>query len=471
MVIKNLNFQKSKIIILFFICSLVGCKNNNPFPYKSISIGGQIWMGTNLDVATFRNGDTIPLANNMLEWEALCISRKPARYELIFSKLDYLQLVSTVDSMMHRRILNDLNIEDSVKLVVYNDYAISDKRKIAPIGWRIPTENDWKELLNYVGWISIDNNSEIDKSDNIFINQIPSFSIFDNQIHINDSISHYWAKDYSCKNKFRNNYELILGINLSTNNKVFTNFFKDKEVSYNHGIAVRCIKGELDSIAKNSTLKSIYQDTILIGNKIWYNEDLDVEVFRNGDSIPLAYNLYEWEKLCINREPARYEIILSTTEYLEMFADVDSAFLYRIASLNEWDLEQNQDIKLVVYNKYAIDDNRNLLPYGWSFPTTTDWNELLDYIGCDSPSLDDRPYKGWRAKFQCKPSISIIDNKIKKSLYTISYWVKDSPESIIKISPTPNYEKKTIFYYLNSQEETDMSGFAVRCFKNLDKDR
>ena len=214
MVIKNLNFQKSKIIILFFICSLVGCKNNNPFPYKSISIGGQIWMETNLDVATLRNGDTIPLANNMLEWEALCISRKPARYELIFSKLDYLQLVSTVDSMMHRRILNDLNIEDSVKLVVYNDYAISDKRKIAPIGWRIPTENDWKELLNYVGWISIDNNSEIDKSDNIFINQIPSFSIFDNQIHINDSISHYWAKDYSCKNKFRNNYELILGINL-----------------------------------------------------------------------------------------------------------------------------------------------------------------------------------------------------------------------------------------------------------------
>lgn len=33
------------------------------------SIGTQLWMSKNLDVLTFRNGDTIPHAKSMKEWK------------------------------------------------------------------------------------------------------------------------------------------------------------------------------------------------------------------------------------------------------------------------------------------------------------------------------------------------------------------------------------------------------------------
>ena len=36
---------------------------------EEVEIGDQIWMGTNLDVATFRNGDPIPHAKTDEAWE------------------------------------------------------------------------------------------------------------------------------------------------------------------------------------------------------------------------------------------------------------------------------------------------------------------------------------------------------------------------------------------------------------------
>ena len=46
--------------------------------YGEIKIGNQIWMSRNLDVVTFRNGDTIPEAKTKAEWLKAGGKRQPA---------------------------------------------------------------------------------------------------------------------------------------------------------------------------------------------------------------------------------------------------------------------------------------------------------------------------------------------------------------------------------------------------------
>lgn len=96
--------------------------------YKSVKIGTQTWMTENLNVATFRNGDPIPEAKSNEEWEKAGKEGKPAWcfYE------------------------NDpKNGAKYGKL--YNWYAVSDPRGLAPNGWHVPTDAEWKVLENYLG--------------------------------------------------------------------------------------------------------------------------------------------------------------------------------------------------------------------------------------------------------------------------------------------------------------------------------
>jgi uncharacterized protein (TIGR02145 family) len=93
--------------------------------YKTIVIGTQTWMAQNLDVSTFRNGDTIPYVENWSEWKKLktsawCYYENKSSNGPIFGKL-------------------------------YNWYAINDSRGLAPEGWHIPTDSEWTELSNFLG--------------------------------------------------------------------------------------------------------------------------------------------------------------------------------------------------------------------------------------------------------------------------------------------------------------------------------
>ena len=99
-------------------------EKNNPKPetgtYKSVVIGRQTWMTENLDVDKFRNGDPIPQAKTEEEWKAAKENKQPAWW------------YCGKDSG---------NAAKYGKL--YNWYAVSDPRGLAPAGWRIPTDDDW----------------------------------------------------------------------------------------------------------------------------------------------------------------------------------------------------------------------------------------------------------------------------------------------------------------------------------------
>jgi uncharacterized protein (TIGR02145 family) len=95
---------------------------------NEVRIGDQVWMTKNLAVKKFRNGDPIFEKTTNPEWERLCEQSEP----------------------IYGFIMNKPEMEEKYGLI-YNWYAVNDPRGLAPEGWRIPTEEDWIKLIEYLG--------------------------------------------------------------------------------------------------------------------------------------------------------------------------------------------------------------------------------------------------------------------------------------------------------------------------------
>jgi uncharacterized protein (TIGR02145 family) len=83
------------------------------------------WMDKNLDVTTYRNGDVIPQVTDQTAWAGLttgawCYYNNDPANGPIYGKL-------------------------------YNWYAVNDPRGLAPQGWHIPTNAEWRDLGNFLG--------------------------------------------------------------------------------------------------------------------------------------------------------------------------------------------------------------------------------------------------------------------------------------------------------------------------------
>jgi uncharacterized protein (TIGR02145 family) len=102
--------------------ALIDVDGNN---YQTVVINGKQWMKGNLNVSKYRNGDIIPEVTDMTQWDAIttgawCYYKNDTANGTIYGKL-------------------------------YNWYAINDPRGLAPLGWHIPTEPEWKSLTDFLG--------------------------------------------------------------------------------------------------------------------------------------------------------------------------------------------------------------------------------------------------------------------------------------------------------------------------------
>ncbi len=100
-------------------------KNEKVESSIQVKIGNQIWMKNNLFVDTFQNGDKILESKNMVEWENANKSKIPTFISEGGEKNKYGFL--------------------------YNWYSVTDPRGLAPMGWHIPSLNDWEVLSNSLG--------------------------------------------------------------------------------------------------------------------------------------------------------------------------------------------------------------------------------------------------------------------------------------------------------------------------------
>ena len=93
--------------------------------YQPLTIGNQVWMLKNLNVDHYRTGDNIPQVTDSVQWQNLvtgawCFFNNDSAREPILGKL-------------------------------YNWYSVNDSRGLAPLGWHIPTDEEWKTLEIFLG--------------------------------------------------------------------------------------------------------------------------------------------------------------------------------------------------------------------------------------------------------------------------------------------------------------------------------
>ncbi len=92
--------------------------------YKTVKIGSQVWMRENLRTTKYNDGSSIPLIVDSVIWT----NRTHPAYcwysNDIANKIPYGAL--------------------------YNWFAI-DSGKICPVGWRVPSNDDWNKLITSAG--------------------------------------------------------------------------------------------------------------------------------------------------------------------------------------------------------------------------------------------------------------------------------------------------------------------------------
>jgi uncharacterized protein (TIGR02145 family) len=115
-------------LILFLYGALAFDYYQLQSPPNEIKIGDQIWMGENLNVQRFSNGDIIKEAKTDQEWINYCLAEKPAWCYYNNDPKNGLKLGK-----------------------LYNAYALLDKRGLAPKGWHIPTHDEWGQLEKFLG--------------------------------------------------------------------------------------------------------------------------------------------------------------------------------------------------------------------------------------------------------------------------------------------------------------------------------
>jgi len=103
--------------------------NLDPETCLDVTIGSQIWTSCNLNVSTYRNGDIIPQVTDPTAWASLttgawCYYNNDPANNTKYGKL-------------------------------YNWYAVTDPRVLAPIGYHVPTDAEWTVLKNHLGGASV----------------------------------------------------------------------------------------------------------------------------------------------------------------------------------------------------------------------------------------------------------------------------------------------------------------------------
>ncbi len=93
--------------------------------YHTITIGNQVWLQENLATTRYANGDPIPQIANDSAWSA-----------------------ATAGAYCYYQ--NDTG-DNRVNGLLYNGYVMNDPRDLAPPGYRIATNEDWKQLCAYMG--------------------------------------------------------------------------------------------------------------------------------------------------------------------------------------------------------------------------------------------------------------------------------------------------------------------------------
>ena len=102
--------------------------------YNIIKVGEQVWIGENLRVSHYRNGDPIPI---------------------VYTNSDWINLTTGACGLYNNDPANSETYGN-----LYNWYAIEDDRGVCPEHWHVPSDEDYMELEMSLGMSQQDTRGE-----------------------------------------------------------------------------------------------------------------------------------------------------------------------------------------------------------------------------------------------------------------------------------------------------------------------
>jgi uncharacterized protein (TIGR02145 family) len=261
-----------------------------------------------LDEAKFRNGDKLLFCSSDSQWLKANQNSQPAyRVDRLGNKL-------------------------------YNGYAISDKRIIAPKGYHIPTRVDFtnqkssKDFDCNIDYIAKTYNCEL-----LYYNSTSEVR--------NDKSLMFWTADEE------NNFDAYL----AKRQCEYSNKYKRDKISSIIVVARKYLgcyallfQGESSSYQTESI------NEIIIGTQIWTTKNLDVSTYRNGQPIRQARTTKEWLD-AINKKIGAWCYYKNDPKNGKMYGKL--------------------------YNWYAVNDKRGLAREGYHIPSDAEWSVLTEYLG------------------------------------------------------------------------------------------
>jgi uncharacterized protein (TIGR02145 family) len=223
-------------------------------------------------------------------------------------------------------------------------------------------------------------------------------------------------------------------------------FFNDGfEARWKTGLDSGPLKGKwigtlnLDQEEENEFLK--------FGNNLWTTKNLTSRFFQNGEDIPQAKNSDDWVLAVNNKEP-----IWAYPEFEEKNAKFG-----------------------LLYNWYALNDNRKIVPHGFEIPSLKAWKELVESLGGDEVAGGEmKSVDGWieewgngsnSSKFNGYPGgYTDLEGMPSGLGWTVSWWSGD--KVIIdgnEYAWTIGLDQDTANTYF--QEFEVGCGYFIRCIK------
>ena len=213
-----------------------------------------------------------------------------------------------------------------------------------------------------------------------------------------------------------------------------------------NGNIIDSVDGYTFFVRENNTIKVKFKfqpQQATIGSQIWMSRNLNVNRYRNGDTISEVQNDSSWANL---------------TTGAWIYYNNDNA---------------NSGIYGKLYNWFAVNDNRGLCPVGWHVPSDIDWTDLNNYLGGNSiAGYKMKSLNGWESGGNGDNSSGFIalpgGLRFKEGFfYNIGsygiWWssTKDGDSARYRfISNESNY--------LNSDKVDRENGLSVRCVKDYD---
>ncbi len=209
--------------------------------YKTVKIGTQIWMAENLRVTRFNDSTIIPQVTDDTEW---------------YSKIDTAYCYLNNDSAMYAKSHG-----------VYYKYFAIETEKLCPLGWHVPSIDEWDLLETYLinneysynnsadeniakalastsGWLESDNvgnvgNDQSSNNSSEFMGLPNGFRGGNTGTFYNVGSHAYWWSSTKLDNQYVGS--TVHGCSISYDTKVIS---KDHIYLSTGGYGVRCLKNK-----------------------------------------------------------------------------------------------------------------------------------------------------------------------------------------------------------------------------------